>query len=143
MGPVGVSEVRAHPSAPTAVDAGARAGAPSPVAADFRQHMARVMDRAVSRGHAERFDGVVWANDAARAAWEAKGEMPEGATLVEEAIERTPRGDRAAGLLVMEKRGGAWRFTVVDAGGRVAEDAREATCAACHREAPRDGVFRP
>jgi hypothetical protein len=105
--------------------------------------MARVVDRALSRGHAERFDAIVWANDAARAAWDGAGEMPDGAMLVEEAIEQTPKGDRAAGLLVMEKRDGAWRFTVVDAAGRVAEDARESACAECHREAPRGGVFRP
>jgi hypothetical protein len=141
MGAVGVSEPRASPSTPKVVDAGA--GAPSPVPGDFRQRMARVMERALSRGHAERFDGVVWANDAARAAWDANAEMPEGAMLVEEAIEHTTKGDRAAGLLVMEKRGGGWRFTVVDAGGRVVEEAREAACASCHREAPRDGVFRP
>ena len=141
MGPVGVSTQRRGETlrAPV-VDAGT--GAPSPVAADFRQRMARVMDRAVSRGHAERFDGIVWANEAARAAWDGTADMPDGAMLVEEAIERTPKGDRAAGLLVMEKRDGAWHFTVVDAGGRIAADAREAACAACHHEAPRDGVFR-
>jgi hypothetical protein len=141
MAPVGVSEQRREAPRRQPVEGGA--GAPSPVPADFRQHMARVGERAVSRGHAERFDGIVWANDAARAAWDAGGEMPDGAMLVEEAIERTAKGDQAAGLLVMEKRGGGWRFTVVDAAGRVAEDTREAACAACHREAPRDYVFRP
>jgi len=67
--------------------------------------------------------------------------MPDGAMLVEEAIERTSKGDRAAGLLVMEKRGGTWRFLVVD-GGHVVEWSREAICVGCHRDAPRDFVFR-
>jgi hypothetical protein len=104
--------------------------------------MARVSERAVSRGHADRFDAVVWTNDAARAAWDGAVDMPDGAVLVEEAIERTVRGDRAAGLLVMQKHGEAWRFVLVDAGGHVVEWAREAACAACHKEAPRDFVFR-
>ena len=63
--------------------------------------------------------------------------------LVEEAIERTVKGDRAAGLLVMEKRAGAWRFVVVDADGARRRDGRAApACAACHRDAPRDFVFQ-
>jgi hypothetical protein len=104
--------------------------------------MARVSDRQVSRGHAERFDAIVWANDVARAMWDdARASMPDGAMLIEEAIERTARGDRAAGLLVMEKREGTWRFVVVGADGEVVDDARVAACAACHQEAPRDGVF--
>jgi hypothetical protein len=118
-------------------------GRPSPVPADFRDRMARVVERAVSRGHAERFDGVVWANDAARPAWDGGGAMPEGAMLLEEAIERTPKGDRAAGVLAMRKVGGVWEFLVIDAGGRVVDGAQEAACAACHREAPVDSVFRP
>ena len=115
---------------------------PSPVAADFRSHMARVSQRALSRGHADRFDAVLWANDAAHAAWDGSGDMSDGAVLVEEAIERTFKGDRAAGLLVMEKHGGAWRFVLVDAGGHVVDWARDAACATCHKEAPRDFVFR-
>jgi hypothetical protein len=126
---------------PRAVDAGAPA-IPSPVAADFRSHMARVSERHVSRGHADRFDAVVWANDGAHVAWDGSGDMPDGAVLVEEAIERTARGDRAAGLLVMEKHGEAWRFVLVDAGGHVVEWARDAACASCHRDAPHDFVFR-
>ena len=93
-----------------------------------RAHGARAPSGASSRGHAERFDAVVWANDAARAAWDGAGDMPDGAMLVEEAIERTAKGDARRGLLVMEKEGGAWRFVVVDADGRrgaaVAQEAR-------------------
>jgi hypothetical protein len=119
----------------------ASAPVPSPVAADFRSHLVRVTERGVSHGHAERFDGVVWANDVARAGWDGAGDMAEGALLVEEAIEKTAKGDRAAGLLVMEKRSEAWRFVVVDAGGRVVEWTRVEACAACHKDAPRDSVF--
>jgi hypothetical protein len=125
---------------PPAKDAGA--AVPSPVPADFRVRMARVAERAASHGHGDAFDGVVWADDGARAAWNGSGEMPDGAMLVEEAIERGPKGDRAAGLLVMEKRAGTWRFVVVGPAGSVVEDARPGACAECHREAPRDFVFR-
>jgi hypothetical protein len=138
---VGVSSPRAvtEPPSPRTVDASA--AIPSPVAADFRDHMTRVSERGVSHGHADRFDGVVWTNDAAHTGWEGPGQMPDGAVLVEEAIEKTVKGDRAAGLLVMEKHAEGWRFVVVDAGGHVVEWTRVEACAACHRDAPRDFVF--
>jgi len=138
---VGVSSPRTtlESSSPRTVDASA--AVPSPVAADFREHMARLSERAVSRGHAERFDGVVWTNDVGRVGWDGPGDMADGAMLVEEAIERTGKGDRAAGLLVMEKRAEGWRFVVVVAGGHVVEWTRVEACAACHRDAPRDFVF--
>jgi hypothetical protein len=140
--PVGISPLRAVMDTTTrVVDAGAPAVL-SPVAADFRSHMARVSERGVSRGHADRFDAVVWANDGAQGAWNGSGDMPDGAVLVEEAIERTVRGDRPAGLLVMEKHGEKWRFVLVEAGGQVAQWAQDATCASCHADAPRDFVFR-
>jgi hypothetical protein len=141
--PVGISTPRTvmDSTTPRAVDAGA-AAVPSPIAADFRAHMTRASERGVSRGHADRFDAVVWANDLAREAWGGAGDMPDGAVLVEEAIERTPKGDRAAGLLVMEKHADAWRFVLVDATGHVVAWAREAACASCHKEAPHDFVFR-
>jgi hypothetical protein len=73
---------------------------------------------------------------------EATGDLPEGAIFVEEALQRAAQGDNEAGLLVMEKRGGAWHFVAVGRpDGEVVDDARVAPCAACHREAPRDFVF--
>jgi hypothetical protein len=112
------------------------------VASDFREKMVRVGERQLSRGHAERFDAIVWVNDVARAAWdEAIAPMPDGSMLVEEAIERAAHGDRPSGLLVMEKRDGSWRFVAVGADGEVVDDARVARCAACHKDAPRDSVF--
>jgi hypothetical protein len=104
--------------------------------------MARVVDRAPSRGHGDRFDAIVWVNEAGRAAWESGADMPAGAMLVEEAIGRTAKGDRAAGLLVMQKTGEGWRFLVIDDAGVVVKDGQEDRCAACHAEAPRGGVFR-
>jgi hypothetical protein len=138
---VGVSSPRAvtEPPSPRTVDASV--AIPSPVAADFRDHMTRVSERGVSHGHADRFDGVVWTNAAAHTGWEGPGQMPDGAVLVEETIEKTVKGDRAAGLLVMEKHAEGWRFVVVDAGGHVVEWTRVEACAACHRDAPRDFVF--
>jgi hypothetical protein len=112
------------------------------VGADFRERMVQLGARGRSRGHAERFDAVVWANEVARAAWDAApAPMPDGAMLVEEALEPTGPGGRALGLLVMEKRGGTWRFVAVGADGEVVDDARVTPCASCHREAPRDSVF--
>jgi hypothetical protein len=140
--PVGISAPRAVADSTRGTFADASAGAASPVTADFRSHMTRVSERIVSHGHADRFDGVVWANDVARAAWEPTGDMPDGAVLVEEAIERTPKGDRPAGLLVMVKHGTMWRFHLVDEHNHVVDGAREAACASCHTDAPRDFVFR-
>ncbi len=103
--------------------------------------MVRVKDRFLSEGHAERFDAVIWANEGGRAAWASGSDMPAGAVFVEELIDRDRRGDRPAGLLVMEKNAATWRFTAVGPSGDAVNDARAAPCAACHRDAPRDGVF--
>jgi len=136
MDPVGYSSVRAAGSSPPR-EAGAKM--PSPVSDDFREHMAKLAPRQLSLGHAQRFDGVVWGNDAAKAAWQARGAMPDGAILVEEVIDAPRVGDRAAGLLTMEKKGGAWTFLAVGPEGGAATDAR---CQGCHAEAPQDEVFR-
>jgi hypothetical protein len=138
---VGVSDKQVSGTSPP-VEAGAMP--PSPVPADFRDRMTKVVPRQLSRGHGERFDGIVWANDAAKAAWAAGADMPEGAALVEEALETPIRGDpksgdHPAGLLFMEKKDGAWRFQAVGPEGSVAEEPR---CAACHAQAPHDDVFR-
>jgi hypothetical protein len=151
-GPVGVSAPRpseARSAADAAVD-----GLPLPD--DFRAHLTRASERFLSRGHAGRFDAIVWANDVALdgGAPDAADEYENGALFVEEVIGRVdakaspfeappssfPPG--AAGLLVMEKRAGAWRFAVVDAQGAVAREGRVDACPLCHREAPRDFVFR-
>jgi hypothetical protein len=141
MGAVGTSSPRGTPgSTPDAAPP-----KPSPVGADYKKTMARLTERQVSEGHAERFDAVVWANEAARGAWEAGSAMPDGAMLVEEAIERPGRGDRAdkpAGLFVMKKDGGSWSFVVVGPDGEVVDDARVASCKACHALAPVDDVFK-
>lgn len=133
---VGVSDKRVSGTSPVP-DAGPMP--PSPVPADFRDHMTKVLGRQLSRGHGERFDAIVWANDAAKGAWAAGGDMPDGAVLVEEAIARVGNGDCPAGLLLMDKSEGAWHFRAVGPEGSVAEDAR---CEACHTQAPRDRVFR-
>jgi len=105
--------------------------------------MARVADRRLSLGHARRFDAVVWANEGARAAWGGTGDMPDGAVLVEEAIEHTDRGDAVAGFFLMEKKDGAWRFAAESAKGDPMDPGTAAyRCAACHADAPRDSVFR-
>jgi hypothetical protein len=116
--------------------------AASPVPSDFHARLSRVSDRFLSGGHGSGFDAVVWSNQAGRAGFDDGG-FADGAMLVEELLSRgaSDAGD-ANGLLVMEKRGDGWRFVAVGPDGDVAADARVAACAECHREAPRDFVFR-
>lgn len=101
--------------------------------------MTRVSGRFLSRGHGERFDAIVWANEAAQSAVRSLGPAPNGATWVEEAFVKNVRGDDAEGFLVMQRRDG-WHFAAIDADGTVASDERVASCTACHSEAP-DSVF--
>jgi hypothetical protein len=116
--------------------------AASPLPADFRAHLSHVSDRFLSEGHGNGFDAVVWSNQAGRAGLD-DGDYADGAMLVEELFRRgASDGGDAEGLLVMEKRGDGWRFVAVGPDGDVAADARGAACAECHREAPRDFVFR-
>lgn len=136
-GPVGTSD------APRlgAADAGARpsAGAPSPVPAGFHAEYTRLAERFASSGHfVGRYDAIVWGNAAAKAAWDARGAMPDGAQLVAEHLRRGT--DDRGPLLVMDRRAGAWTFTMVTSDGRVMDGA--AACGACHAMAPTDGVFR-
>jgi hypothetical protein len=102
--------------------------------------MTKVGERFLSRGHAERFDAVIWANAAALSPRDAGVLMPEGAMFLEELIAQKAGADRPAGLFVMEKRAGQWRFVVVGTRGEVVGDARVAPCAECHREV-KDFVF--
>jgi hypothetical protein len=136
MDAVGISSPRAAGSS-AILDAGAFT--PSPIAADFRKQMSNVLARQLSRGHGERFDAVVWVNDVALGAWDAGAPMPDGAVLVEEALEMAVKGDRPQGVLFMEKKDGAWTFGAADADGGAVTDRR---CEQCHAEAPRDDVFR-
>jgi len=121
MGPIGVSAPRPAESSAPPVDAGATAA--SPVPADFRATMARVVEKGASQGHAGRYDAIVWANDVARATWDADADMPDGAMLVEELTERARGGEVPAGLLAMRKDAGSWRFFAVSARGEPAPDA--------------------
>jgi hypothetical protein len=97
--------------------------------------MKLVADRFLSRGHAERFDALVWANDAAQKSWSTPSAMAVGALLVEETITRDGGTDRPGGLLVMEKADAGWRYVVVAPSGEVTSGARLAVCETCHREA--------
>lgn len=96
--------------------------------------MTQVGGRFLSQGHAQRFDALVWINDAAKL-WDAPAELPVGAMLIEEAIVREGAADRPGGLLVMEKGETGWRFVVVTAEGDVRSGPRLAPCESCHRQA--------
>jgi hypothetical protein len=111
------------------------------VGADFRQRMSRVSDTFLSRGHGERFDATVWSSAGdglvgARSAGDAG--VAEGAIYLEELALRD--GGSAAGLLVMERRDGAWRFAAVGPDGEAIDDAGGQDCEPCHREG-REGLF--
>jgi hypothetical protein len=104
--------------------------------------MSKMGSRFLSTGHGHRFDAVLWLNEAARGAWgDLPAPLPDGSLLVEEAIDADRRGDRAAGLLVMEKKQSGWRFLAVGPDGEVVPDDNGSRCAACHRDAPADAVF--
>jgi len=133
MSSVGISAPRAPEAVAEAVDAGQPP--PPPVAPDFRSHMTRLSDRFLSRGHAERFDAVIWGSALEEPDGGRQDDFPEGAVFVEEAIVRDTRGDRPFGLLVMTKQKDAFRFDAVDADGRVAPPEHVAACIECHREA--------
>jgi hypothetical protein len=138
MDMVGISGPKAAPA--SSVDAAAVV--PPILAPDFRAKMTLVMPRQVSEGHGERYDGIVWASEAAQGAWASGGDVPEGGVLVEELVERAAKGDRGAGFLVMEKKAGGWGFAAAGPDGQVADDAQTARCGTCHAQAPRDQVFR-
>jgi hypothetical protein len=104
--------------------------------------MSKVGARFLSTGHGHRFDAVLWVNEAARAAWaDLPAPLPEGSMMVEEVIDVDRRGDRSAGLLVMEKKQAGWRFLAVGPEGDVAGDEGGSRCSSCHHDAPADGVF--
>lgn len=97
--------------------------------------MTKVAGPFLSRGHGERFDAIVWSNEAARPMALGRGEGAEGALLIEQAMVHDLRGEEAAGLLVMQRRNG-WRFVAIDPDGSVVSDERVRACPLCHAEAP-------
>ena len=121
-------------------DAGSGAG--SPVPSDFRASFTKLGDRFLSDGHGKRYQAVLWLNAPAQGAWSAlPAPMPDGAIVVEEAIDAERGADRPAGLWVMRKTGSAWRFVAVGPSGEAVSDARVAPCAECHAAAPHDDLF--
>lgn len=112
---------------------------------DFRARLSRITGRFPSRGHAEKYDAIVWGDSAAGAAdagTDAGSDFAEGTMFVEETTARGVADGGASGLLMMEKRAGAWRFAAVSPEGEIVSDSRVAPCGECHREAPHDYVFR-
>ena len=147
-GPVGVSPPRAVERSARSSDGGADPSSDIDGLVFHASHLSRLSERFLSQGHAERFDAVVWANDAARQTGsgdsraDSGSDFADGAMFVEEAIDRAAADGGVAGLLTMEKRAGAWRFSAIEPDGQVLTEPRTAACAACHREAPRDFAFR-
>ena len=143
--PVGVSSPRVAAAAAPAPAVEIHPDAfPVPHAtwAGFRSQMTRVGERFVSHGHADQFEALLWINDAASGAWGGDGEFADGSAFVEEAVSHGPSGDRPGGLLVMVKHESAWTFAAFAPNGDAAAAAFVTSCPDCHREAPRDFVFR-
>jgi len=122
------------------------------VPSDFRTSFAR-LGRAqfVSQGHAAgRWTINVWANALAAEALASRSrDVPVGATVVQEHIERDGDGATAPTLtMVMQKKAkgfaparGDWAYGVVTSRGqRVASELLDA-CASCHNASPMDGLF--
>ncbi len=137
--PVGISPPRATERGPGGPDAAA--GPPWIAPDDFRARLSPISERFLSRGHAERFDAIIWADKPSGTA-DAGSAFAEGAMFVEETIARGVADGGGSGLLMMEKRSGTWRFAAVSTEGDITSDSRVAPCAECHKEAPRDFVFR-
>jgi hypothetical protein len=107
---------------------------------DFRVKYKKLTARFSSAGHfVGRYDAIVWASEDAAEPWDKQTSFPDGARLIAEHVERT--SDRPGPLLMMERRAGAWRWTMVTSDGRTVIDGDSQACAGCHAEAPRDGVF--
>jgi hypothetical protein len=104
--------------------------------------MVRVSERFVSHGHGDAFEVIVWANEEGRVALATGTDAADGAMVVEETLGGASRSDPGQGRLGMEKRAGAWRFFTMHDGADASDLAAASTCAACHQEAARDGMFR-
>jgi hypothetical protein len=137
---VGVSPPRAAGPERRATVSDAGADETSPVPADFRRRMKSMAGPFLSRGHGDRFDAVLWANPTAESHWDRTDEMPDGAMLIEDAFVRDTGDPRPAGLFVMQRTAGAWRYWAIGVSGEIADDERVDACAECHRQA-RSEVF--
>ena len=125
-------------------------GSASPLARDFRSTFTKLNhERFASRGHLrDRFDVDVYVNAPAKTAWESGAhEYPVGAVLVKDQFDHG-FADRAAGVLVMEKRaagydpeGGDWRWLVLGLNGGIEREGKIDACARCHADATGDHVF--
>jgi len=130
-------------------DAGPLEGATA-LPSDYRTRFTKVNKAKLgSAGHAAgRWDIEVWANEPALAALAARSrDVPVGAIVVQEHVERSVAGERGP-TMVMEKRArgfapehGDWRYTVVGSSGLLVKDGVVASCAGCHDDAPMDGLF--
>lgn len=136
--PVGISPPRAAERVPGAPDASA---APWMAPDDFRSRLSPLSERFVSQGHAEQFDALVWGDPSGMAS-DAGGTFSDGTMFVEETFVSGQSDGGPQGLLMMEKSAGSWRFGAVGSDGTIVNDSRLLTCNECHREAPRDFVFR-
>lgn len=83
--------------------------------------------------------GSVYINQVASAAIMGNGEtLPDGSILVRENFNEE---QVLIKLTVMRKHAGAWFWAVYEPDGMVQAAGEIQSCAACHREASRDGVF--
>lgn len=130
-------------------DAGARP-ASGGLPADYRTTFTKINKaRFVSQGHASgRWDVDVWANELAQKALaERSKEVPVGAVVVAEHVEKAGAGGPGP-TMVMEKKPkgyapdhGDWRYAVVGSSGQLVKEGAIESCTGCHDDAPMDALF--
>ncbi len=126
--PVGLSH--GDPRGASAIDAGVAKKSLDVLPADFRVHMKKVMHLGSSQHALGRFEGDVWSDETS-------------SMFVEE--HRDPSHDKALLIYVMKKQADGWQWFAQDETGVLLDDKTNTTvrasCASCHADAPKDGVF--
>jgi len=97
-----------------------------------------------------RFEALVFANAEGASAWAKGGEPTVGSIFVAELLDTaTDGGKTTAGIYLIERREGGYRFAAADGTGRTLTDAADdagagttaALCVRCHAESMRRPLF--
>ncbi|HEX7600167.1 MAG TPA: hypothetical protein VF316_01130, partial [Polyangiaceae bacterium] len=97
-----------------------------------------------------RFEALVFANAEGASAWIKGGEPTVGSIFVDELLDTaTDGGKTTAGIYLIERREGGYRFAAADGTGRTLTDAADdagagttaALCIRCHAESMRRPLF--
>lgn len=123
---------------------------PTKEPADLRAGTVAVGGQAPSLGHAGgRWDYLLFANEAGRAALVTKDPAAEAAVGAKLVMDHLERADGAKGpTMAMEKKPkgydpahGDWRWVIVGSNGALLFDGKTERCWGCHDDAAHDRVF--